>query len=193
MCPWALCQLVTHCVSAPNLCFFACFVTPEFDPSDCSSPFPRIKLYHESGVMESTRQEPEWTPSSSVLLASWRQTHLLMERPLNLHGPAGHTLRQISSPPQQQAALAPQRQAPSWQACHHSGCRSQGAQQKLHPQSFFVIREVQHSSVTATTAPQKSETQPCRGSALKAPRSFLICVSLSICYLSTPWNSLFPF
>lgn len=81
---------------------------PEFDPSDCSSPFPPIKLYQESGVMETTRQEPELTPSSSVLLASWRQAHWLMERPLNLHGP----LRQISSPPQQQAALAPQRQGP---------------------------------------------------------------------------------
>ena len=57
-----------------------------------------------------------------------------------------------------------------------------------HP-SFFIITEVQHTAVAATTSPQKSAAQPCRALSLFLG-SLPTHISLGTGYLCTPWNSL---
>lgn len=132
--------------------------------------------------------------SSSLLFASWQQALRLMERPLQLHSSAVHTPWPTSSPPELQEALA-YRDRPPRASLSPQWLQLPSSQQELHPQSFFITIEVRHSSVTATAAPQKSETQP-RGALplrVRVPFSFTFpsafATSVHLGMLFSPFNS----
>lgn len=187
-----------YCPSAPNLSFLAYSVALELDPAPVEPQFSfAIRYALPRECSDGDCKGGAGSDSSFFQCAAF-----LMAASTSVDGEAHPTfiaqqytylLWQISSPPEQQAAFPCQRQASPGAFVTTMATAAPVLSQELHPQSPLITTEVPHGSVSATIAPQNSETQPHKGSASEYPDSFLVHTSLSICYLCTSWNSLFPF